>query len=467
MSHEEYKVCFKDECMKIMVTDDLMTGYILFYAPIEGRKPFTKEDIMNNLRTAGIAYGIDEKAVDEYVSSPIYDEDLLIARGLEVVQGQNAYIEYKFNTNIRIRPEHNPNGTVNFRKLNNISHVEKGDLLAELHPAVFGKDGINVYGKPVPPAKVSQAVLKYGKNISASQDNLRIYSLVNGHATLENDRVFVSDVYEVPYDVDNSTGDIDYSGSVVINGNVRTGFKVRATGDVEVIGIVEDAEIISGGQVVLHHGIHGRIRSQIVAKGNIVSKFIENARVFAGGYIEAEAIIQSQVSANGDIIVSGTKGYIRGGHTRSAGIIDAKVVGSDLGISTLIEVGLNPALQDEIARLKVAIEEKEAEDKKYRQLYEVLKTRLEKNVINEQQKNILKNAIIRIGELKKELPKLREDLSEKMEKIDNNKDSLIIVRDKIYVGSKLVILGETKNIMSPDGFCKYINEDGVIKSLPL
>ena len=465
--NQEYKVCFKDEVMKITIDQEAMTCYILFYEPAEDKKPFTKDDIVKNLRLAGITFGIDEKAIEGYVQSPVYGEALVIARGIPVVQGRNAYIEYMFNTNIRIRPEHNPNGTVNFRKLNNISHVEKGDLLAELHPAVTGKEGMTVQGKVIAPAKVLQTVLRYGKNISASQDNLKIYSLVNGHVTLDNGRVFVSDVYEVPYNVDNSTGDIDYSGSVVINGDVRTGFKIRATGDVEVFGIVEDAEIISGGQVILHHGIHGRIRGQIVAKGNIVSKFIENSRVFAGGYIEAEAIIQSQVSANGDITVSGTKGYIRGGHTRSAGMIDSKIIGSDLGITTLVEVGINPALQDEITKLKNSLGEKILEDRKYRQLYEVLKIKLEKKLINEQQKQILKNAITRIGELKREIPKLQEELKEKEEKISKNGEAAIVVRDKIYPGTRLVIMGETKIIQSPDGYCRYINDDGTIKNSPL
>ena len=181
----------------------------------------------------------------------------------------------------------------------------------------------------------------------------------------------------------------------------------------------------------------------------------------------AEAIIQSQVSANGDITVNGTKGYIRGGHARSGGVIDSKVIGSDLGIGTTIEVGIDPTLQDEINRLKTALEEKNAEDKKYHQLYDVLKARLDKNLLNEQQKQIFKNTIVRLGQLKKELPKLQEELDEKLQLVANNNESAVIVRDKVFAGTKLIILGEVKNIQSPDGFCKYYCDEGTIKTKPL
>lgn len=472
MSHEdneqeEYKVYAKDECMKIVASQDAMTAYVLFYPPEEERPAFTVDDIRNNLNKAGIVYGINDTVVEQCVSSPVYEKYIPIANGLPVTQGRNAYIEYKFNTDLRIRPQHNPNGTVNFRKLNNINHVEQGDLLAVLNPEVEGKAGTTVFGKVVTPAKVSKAMLKYGKNIALSEDKLRLYSLVSGHVTLDSNKVCVSNVYEVPYDVDNSTGDIEYSGSILIRGNVRTGFKVRASGDVEVMGIVEDAEIIAGGQVVLHHGIHGRIRGKIVAKGNVVTKFIENVRVFAGGYIDAEAIIQSHVSSNSDITVNGIKGNIIGGHTRCSGRLEAKIIGSDLGIGTVIEVGFDPGLQDAIKALKEQLEEKREEDAKYRQLFQALQVKYEKKTITEQQKNLYKTAFTRIGELQKEIPNLEKELKEKLDSVDNNKNAHIIVRDKVFPGTKFIIVGETTDIRSPNGFCKYFNEDGVIKTAPL
>ena len=65
--------------------------------------------------------------------------------------------------------------------------------------------------------------------MEVSEDKLKLISKVDGHVTLENDKVFVSNVLEL-VDVDASTGDINYSGSVMIKGNVLAGFSVKAAG---------------------------------------------------------------------------------------------------------------------------------------------------------------------------------------------------------------------------------------------
>lgn len=78
-------------------------------------------------------------------------------------------------------------------------------------------------------------VLKYGNNIEISEDNTTLVSLVNGHVELIEGSVFVSDVLTVE-NVDNATGNIDYEGSVQINGNVCANFQVKAKGNIEVKG---------------------------------------------------------------------------------------------------------------------------------------------------------------------------------------------------------------------------------------
>ena len=46
-------------------------------------------------------------------------------------------------------------------------------------------------------------------------------------------------VYVVPGDVDFSTGNIDFIGSVKVMGSVRNGFSVKAEGNVEIMGRLE------------------------------------------------------------------------------------------------------------------------------------------------------------------------------------------------------------------------------------
>ena len=81
-------------------------------------------------------------------------------------------------------------------------------------------------------------------------------------------------------------------------------------------------------------------------------KFIEGATVKSGGYVETESIIQSQVSANSEVIVSGGKGLIRGGMVRVSNKVSAKVIGSAMGIATHVEVGIEPRKLERFAQLQ-------------------------------------------------------------------------------------------------------------------
>lgn len=116
---------------------------------------------------------------------------------------------------------------------------------------------MDVFGKALPPRSVKNKVLEYGRNISISEDGLHLFSDVTGHVSLTGGKVFVSDVYEVQADVDTSTGDINYAGSVHIHGSVRGGFVVTSRGDIVVDGSVEDAMLQAGGDIIVQCGIQG------------------------------------------------------------------------------------------------------------------------------------------------------------------------------------------------------------------
>ena len=89
-----------------------------------------------------------------------------------------------------------------------------------LHPEDRGTPGEDLLGRKVMPKKVKHVIFRHGRDLTVSEDGLQLISSVSGHVTLENDKVFVSNVLEI-VDVDNSTGDIDYQGNVNIKGNCR------------------------------------------------------------------------------------------------------------------------------------------------------------------------------------------------------------------------------------------------------
>lgn len=454
----------ENEKINILIAEDKRTAIGRFYPPSNDGKQLTKEDIIDYLVKCGIKYGVVHENIDSFLTNRRYCTDILLAKALEPVNGKNAIITYYFKTDTTSKPKTNEDGSVDFHQLDLISHVNKGDLLATLTPADFGKSGIDVCGREIKPLKVQNKVLKFGRNIHLSEDGLKMYADVSGHVSLTDDKVFVSDTYEIIADVDSSTGDINYEGNVRVKGNVLTGFSIKARGDIEVNGVVEGATLIAGGQIILKRGIQGMNKGSLSAGGNIVSKFIENSIVKAGGYITTEAIMHSNVSAKGDITIGGKKGSVTGGEIRSSTMISAKTAGSMMGTYTLLEVGSDPNIIEEYHSIEKEIASMKVENEKLKQIITLLRKKKDAGedlsaVKLEQLKNAIRNYILLETKIK-DARQRRLQLSNEM---DNKINARIKIQNVVYPGVKIVISNVIYFVRNEQKYCQFIRDEADIR----
>jgi len=340
-----------DESAKIIITDDKMVAYARFYPPSTGGNLMTKKEIIAELERENICYGIVDKVIDVFLMARQYCLNIPIAKGEKPIHGTDTQIEYKFNTKPLSKPKVLEDGSVDFHELNLFTGVNVGDVLAVLTPHDMGKAGKDIYGEVVYPNKPKIKILKYGRNISISEDKTVITSMVNGNVTLSDDTVFVSDTYTVAADVDASTGDIEYEGSVLIPGTVKTGFTVKAKGDIQVNGVVEGATLIAGGNIVIKRGVQGMSKGKLVAGGDICAQFFESANVDAKGDVLAGSILHSNISSGGRVIVSGRKGFIVGGEIICESYVEVNSIGNRMETQTIVKVGVKPELYEEMKSL--------------------------------------------------------------------------------------------------------------------
>ena len=296
---------------------------------------------------------------------------------------------------------------------------------------------------------------------------MEITAQVNGHVSLVDNKVFVSDIYEIN-DVDTSTGNIEYAGNVLVRGNVKAGFSVRADGNIEVKGVVEGAMLRAGGNIIIARGVNGMNKGILSANGNIISKFIENATVASGGYIHTEAILHSKVSAKGDIEVTGKKGFITGGVVRAGNMISAKMIGSPMGTDTLIEVGVDPEIKERANCLRKTIADLQ---KSLSMIQPVINAMSQKIAAGEKlpyeqaqyASKLVETCKIQKEQLQNSVKEL-EDLDKVM---DTETASQVKVQNEVYPGTKITISDVSLYVHESFKHCRFIKSQGDVKMVGL
>lgn len=455
------------ENYKLVISPDNMKATIRFYAPSKGGELMTRNELVSDLGYKGIKFGIQDVEIDKFFRSRRYCEDIVVAMGKVPRHGEDAHIEYYFNTDGKARPTLNEDGSVDFFHLNTISHCQKGDVLAKLFPEDLGEPGRNVLGEPLKPRDVKKKKLKYGRNITLSEDKLTLTSDVDGHVTLVDDKVFVSDVLTVE-NVDNSTGDIEYDGSVEISGNVCANFSVVAKGNIQVGGVVEGAYLQAGGDIIITRGMNGMGRGELKAGGNIVAKFMENATAMAKGYVSTDSILHSSVQAGDEITVSGRRGFITGGRVCALNNVSVKTLGSSMGADTVIEVGVDPTLKSRIQQIQKEIAEATRVVKSVQPLLTATQQKLAKGIkLSPDQIQYMKSLIALSQLKKKEVESKTVEMEAMQDSLGNLTNASVNVTGVVFPGTKICIGDSSMIVQGQMQYCKFIRTGGEVKMTAL
>lgn len=451
------------ECYKLTISSDKMQAYAKFYAASVGGEDMTAEEMLQDLEHRGIKCGVLTDAVNGFFAKREYCEEILVAQGTPPAQGKHAYIEYKFNTDMKAKPTLNEDGSVDFFHLNILNHCNKGDVLAVLHPEEPGEPGESIFGDRILPAEVRKETLKYGHNIDLSEDRTVLTAQVDGHVELVQGTVFVSDELVVE-NVDNSTGNIDYDGNVQINGNVATNFQVKAKGSVMVKGVVEGAQIEAGGNIIIARGMNGMGKGVLQAEGNIISKFLENVTAQARGYVASESILHSRVTAGGEVNVDGRRGFITGGKVCATGSINVKTLGSEMGADTIVEVGADPGLKERVSQLQKQIGEDTKTLQSVQPILLSTKQKLAKGAKMTPEQIQYIQSLAAVNQQKTEaIAAANQELETLQKQMGNPAEAVVRVKGEVYPGTRICIGDVSMVVQKTTHYCRFIRERGDVK----
>jgi len=435
---------------KVEISEDRRTAYITYTEPYGGNK-LTFEETIALIKEAKVEFGILEDKVRNILEDNTSVAKVRIAGAQEAVNGEDGRLEYLFDAfHKNSGPNIREDGTADYRDLNLFESVIEEAPLARKIPATRGIDGIDVVGKPIKAVMGKDPQIPKGKNTKTSDtDPNLLVAAKAGSPKIQGGKVVVDDVLIVE-DVDFSTGNIKFNGNVVAKGIVNPGFSITADGDITCNDTVEGADLKAGGNIFVKRGIKGLGKSQIEAGGNVIARFIERCVVEAGGsVIVDEALIHSNTSAGVTVEATHTKGCIFGGTINAGSLVRASYLGSEMAITTIIEVGASPKTRRRLETLNTETRRNKFEFEKSLKNLEVLKSQRNRGPLSPDREEMFKALLDKTASLKDNIEKSIETIGNLQKELHTSGEGRIEARKAIYPGVILGIKDVKKRIREP------------------
>lgn len=446
----------------VSISDDRMKATMYLYDP--GEEAYTVPELINVLRSKRIVIGIKAEALMDAVNNRIYDKEIEVAVGKELVPSQEGYYDFFFDTEEHRRPVVREDGTTDYGAVGRLANVNAGDRIALYHPATLGESGYDITGveKVAKPSKEKPQLR--GQFIRFDENTKEYFATKSGKISLRDSNVEILDVHEINDNVTLIQGKVEFFGDLYIHGDVENGVTIRAGRNIVIDGTVGAANISAGGDIILQKGIQGAGKGKVSARGNIFSDFIEYAKVEAGMDVYANSIINSDVSTQGSVIVSGSHGSIIGGDTYGLKGITTNEAGSASEVKTTLNAGFKEEEYEKY--LDLVNKEKTVSSKLDNVVDEItvlFKASAKAHAITKAQKS----AILLLNEKKivfqNEIEQIKEAKADISSKMARGMGAAIIVRGDVFRNVIIKIDTATQYIWKAEAFVKYICKNQIIE----
>jgi uncharacterized protein (DUF342 family) len=350
-----------DASVRVELSADRMEAWLTVEPAAGTGSRAGREQIDAAMESAGIVKGIMDEAIAEALEisgagTPVRRS--VIARGKKPDDAGGSRMKMLVETATGRGVTIKESGRADFHNQDRFLSVKEGDLLAEIIPdGKSAVDGWDLTGKEISAKEASALDIEMGPNIrkEEEEDLVRLYARCSGELVYEKKRIDVIQVHTVSGDVDLSSGNIKFPGTVAVSGSVRSGFSILAEGHIKIAGNVEAALVSAGESVMIAQGIVGAGKAVVRSRSTIETIFAEQATMLAVGSVSIKnGCLRAMVKCNGRLRLVSEKGDLIGGIVRAREGITAANIGNDKGVRTEISFG-----QDYLVMDRIEVEERE------------------------------------------------------------------------------------------------------------
>lgn len=319
----------------------------------------TKKVMYRVLCEQRITCGLRGEVFEEASLSVTQPRRIHLAKGIAPIPGVDGKLEMLIDEGIHLVVDQQ--GRVDWHDHGRVDDVAYGVPLARVLPPTVGNYGIDVRGKALEPKAGRELdlvrVMGEGTMMNPQQADL-IQTACVGHFHRDRQkRLCVMTRLIVEGDVDNKYGNIDTKLSVLVKGDVKAGFAIKSAGDIEIMGVIEDARVSALGNLLVRGGIL-QGTNRVKAHGDIDVRYVSNREIKCRNLRVNSSLRWARVLATGEVMAK----EILAGDIIAAGNVTVDQLGNEDAIPTRVQVGTNPfeerqfiIAKEEHARLTEAV----------------------------------------------------------------------------------------------------------------
>lgn len=405
------------DVLEVELSEDQMRAVIKVSAPIP--ESVTADDLVAFLKEHNVVFGLHKEKLEPLLRGELASP-VTIAEGVKPEDGKDGYI-WSALDDMDSDDSHelkSANQIVDLKQVINIPTVTKGEVIGKKVNPTEGVPGISVTGDEIRAKNGKDVILRQGKNTKIEDEGTTLIANTDGQISVEPKVIHVYPVYEVNGDIDMRTGNIDFVGNVNIRGSVPSGFEIKAKGDIRVHGSVEAANLDAGGSIYIHQGVVAQGGGQIRAEGEVISSFLNQANVKAGGDVTVtKSILHSKVESDAAVKCYDWNGSICGGSVSAVSGLDANEIGNEMNTPTSIYIGVSQSILEKEKKNKVIKAEAEDNLQKLGVLLKKIVTKEKQSALTPQEK---------VTKLR-----IRKSFAEAHEKLNEAQAALEIIADSL------------------------------------
>lgn len=430
----------------VRVADDHMSASINVISTASKIRRYTIEELNRAIHAQGIIYGIDSNALMQMVSKQVFNRDVIFARGVLPVDGDDGYIVH----------------LIDFKERKSVL-VEEGALICRIEPPTSGTLGYDVFGKPLSPVHGKRTAPPVGEKTVLNEEKTHIIAETGGNLSYKNGRYDICDESVINENITKEHGKIHFPGNLVINGNVAADSVISSDRNITIHGKVTGAVITAKGDIFIEYAVK---KSVLTADGDMTLMNVSESKITCDGNMEVASLNHCDTRCTGYLNCTLNQGNINGGTTAAIGNIVCITAGSRLHEKTVISVGDCSDFVAERAMILRSLNRIETDvDKIDRRISKLKIQEKDLGFLSHEDSDFL-NAAIRIRKQKMaEKVPLAERLVRVDEIINSAENSDFKTQRSLHSNVSLVIKGRHRNIDSEFGkVTAYASNLGIVIS---